>query len=95
MAFEGATGPPCKFLGPNCHVACSSTHVHRDSEWTRIQTTAAGKTLLLGQIKMATHNLYTLMYKHLQRKVPARESEETMMQLGRVRIESGPKYGPA
>lgn len=57
-----------------------------DSEWTRIQTTAAGKTLLLGQIKMATHNLYTLMYKHLQRKVPARESEETMMQLGRLQV---------
>lgn len=58
---------------------------HRDSEWTRIQTTAARKTLLLGQIKMATHNLYTLMSKHLQRRVPSKESEDTMMQLGRVR----------
>lgn len=61
------------------------SYLHRDSEWTRIQTTAARKTLLLGQIKMATHNLYTLMYKHLQRKVPLKESEDTMMQLGRVR----------
>lgn len=60
------------------------TVIYRDSEWTRIQTTAARKTLLLGQIKMASHNLYTLMYKHLQRKVPAMESEDTMMQLGRV-----------
>ena len=57
----------------------------RDSEWTRIQTTSARKTLLLGQIKMATHNLYTLMSKHLQRKILTKESEDTMMQLGRVR----------
>lgn len=60
--------------------------LYRDSEWTRIQTTAARKTLLLGQIKMATHNLYTLMYKHLHKKVPPTEAEDTMMQLGRVRV---------
>ena len=58
--------------------------VNRDSEWSRIQTTAARKTLLLGQIKMATHNLYTLMYKHLQRKVPVKEADDTLMQLGKV-----------
>ena len=58
---------------------------NRDSEWTRIQTTAARKTLLLGQIKMATHNLYALMYKHLQRKIPlTHEAEDTMLQLGKV-----------
>ena len=65
----------------------------RDSEWTRIQTTAARKTLLLGQIKMATHNLYTLMYKHLQRKVTPKESDDTMMQLGRVRMGGRPRRG--
>ncbi len=56
----------------------------RESEWIRIQTTSTQKTLLLGQIKMATHNLFTLMYKHLQRKVPAREAEETLLQLDKV-----------
>jgi len=58
--------------------------LYRDSEWNRIQTTAARKTLLLGQIKMATHNLYTIMYKHLQRKVTVSEAEDTILQLDRV-----------
>lgn len=57
----------------------------RDSEWTRIQTTAAKKTLLLGQIKMATHNLYVLVYKHLKKKIPPQESGETILQLEKVR----------
>ena len=56
----------------------------RESEWTRIQTTAAKKTLLLGQIKMATHNLFALMYKHLEKKMPARETDQTLLQLERV-----------
>ena len=59
-------------------------HTHRDSEWTRIQTTAAKKTLLLGQIKMATHNLYTLVYKHLKKKVNPQEADETLLQLDKV-----------
>lgn len=57
----------------------------RESEWIRIQTTSTQKTLLLGQIKMATHNLSTLMYKHLQRRVPAHEAEQTLLQLDKVR----------
>ena len=65
---------------PSQHVL----HYHRESEWTRIQTTAAKKTLLLGQIKMATHNLFTLMHKHLQTKIPPHEADQTLMQLERV-----------
>jgi len=56
----------------------------RESEWIRIQTTSAQKTLMLGQIKMATHNLFTLMYKHLQRKMPLNEGDQTLLQLDKV-----------
>lgn len=59
-------------------------HGHRDSEWTRIQTTAAKKTLMLGQIKMATHNLYALVYKHLHKKIPPQEAGMTLQQLDKV-----------
>ena len=58
---------------------------NRESEWARIQATAATKTLMLGQIKMATHNLFSLMYKHLQRKIPARDMDDTALQLDKVR----------
>ena len=57
----------------------------RESEWTRIQTTSAQKTLLLGQIKMATHNLFALMCKHLHRKMPPQETDQTLLQLDKVR----------
>lgn len=40
---------------------------------------------MLGQIKMATHNLFTLMYKHLQRRVPAQEAGQTLLQLDKVK----------
>lgn len=62
--------------------------VTRESEWARIQATAATKTLLLGQLKMATHNLYTLMYKHLQRRIPAKDMDDTMLQLDKVRTKN-------
>ena len=61
----------------------------RESEWARIQATAATKTLLLGQLKMATHNLFTLMYKHLQRKIPAKDMDNTMLQLDKVKVHDG------
>ena len=63
-----------------------SETVKWESEWARIQTTAAKKTLLLGQIKMATHNLLTLMYKHLQKKMPPSEAGQTLLQLEKVEI---------
>jgi len=56
----------------------------RESEWTRIQTTAAKKTLVLGQLKIATHNLFVLTNKHLGRRIPAHEHEDTLLQLGMV-----------
>lgn len=55
-----------------------------ESEWTRIQTTSAQKTLLLGQIKMATHNLFALMCKHLHRKMPPQETDQTLLQLDKI-----------
>lgn len=41
-----------------------SEAVHWESKWTHIQNTAAKKTLLLGRIKIATHNLYQLVARH-------------------------------
>lgn len=41
-----------------------SATVHWESKWTHIQNTAAKKTLLLGRIKIATHNLYQLVLRH-------------------------------
>lgn len=36
-----------------------------EAKWNDILNTTAKKTLLLGQIKMATHNLFTLVNRHL------------------------------
>lgn len=44
-----------------------SEAVHWESKWTHIQNTAAKKTLLLGRIKIATHNLYQLVLRHARR----------------------------
>ena len=33
---------------------------------------------------MATHNLYTLVYKHLRKKIPAQEADNTLLQLDKV-----------
>ena len=71
-----------------CTHAHTHTHTHltphRESEWIRIQTTSARKTMMLGQIKMATHNLSTLMYKHLHRRIPSQEADQTLLQLDKV-----------
>jgi len=56
----------------------------RESEWIRIQTMAAKKTLELGQIKMATHNLFALMCKHLHRRISPQEADQTLLQLDKV-----------
>lgn len=41
-----------------------SDAVKWESKWMHIQNTAARKTLMLGRIKMATHNLYQVVSRH-------------------------------
>lgn len=43
-----------------------SEAVKWESVWTHIKNTAAKKTLLLGRVNMATHNLFQLVNKHLK-----------------------------
>ena len=73
------------YIVQSIHVKIMCFHF-RESEWARIQATAATKTLLLGQLKMATHNLFSLMYKHLQRKIPVKDMDDTVLQLDKVRL---------
>ncbi|XP_027718404.1 cilia- and flagella-associated protein 73 isoform X2 [Vombatus ursinus] len=57
---------------------------HRvESRWVHIQNTAAQKTLLLGQIKMAALNLFQLVCKQ-KKEVPALAVEDTEGQLEQV-----------
>ncbi|KAL8611047.1 hypothetical protein ACOMHN_042663 [Nucella lapillus] len=58
-----------------------SEAVHWESVWNHIKNTAAKKTLLLGRIKMATHNLYQLVKRHQKQ---AAASEETTEQLSQI-----------
>jgi len=59
-----------------------SNAVKWESKWTHIQNTAAKKTLLLGRIKIATHNLYQLVCKHSKGTV--QPTENTIVQLERI-----------
>ncbi|XP_071790704.1 coiled-coil domain-containing protein 42 homolog [Asterias amurensis] len=60
-----------------------SEAVKWESQWTHIKNTAAKKTLLLGRIKMATHNLFQLVNKHLKQQTVA---EDTADQLNRIQM---------
>ncbi|XP_038619651.1 cilia- and flagella-associated protein 73 [Tachyglossus aculeatus] len=54
-----------------------------EARWTRIQNTAAQKTLLLGQIKMASFSLFQLVRSHMNRP-PQVPLEDTEGQLDKV-----------
>jgi len=60
-----------------------SKAMYWESRWTRIQNTAAKKTLLLGRIKMATHNLFMLVHKHVKQTI---EVDSTPEQLQKIQM---------
>nr|XP_054773629.1 coiled-coil domain-containing protein 42 homolog [Lytechinus pictus] len=59
-----------------------SEAVKWESVWTHIKNTAAKKTLLLGRIKMATHNLFQLVSRHA--KTASLGTENTLEQLTKI-----------
>merc|ERR1712142_970028 len=63
-----------------------SNAVKWESKWTHIQNTAAKKTLLLGRIKIATHNLFQLVNKHLKQQAAAVPLENTALQLDKIQM---------
>lgn len=62
-----------------------SAAVKWESKWTHIKNTAAKKTLLLGRIKMATHNLYQLVDKQQKQSLASDVPiDDTNEQLARI-----------
>jgi len=57
-----------------------------DAEWNHIKSTAAHKTLMLGRIKMATHNLFTLITKHQPKLGHNVNLDDTNEQLERIKM---------
>ncbi|XP_052802473.1 coiled-coil domain-containing protein 42 homolog isoform X2 [Mya arenaria] len=58
-----------------------SDAVKWESQWTHIKNTAAKKTLELGRIKMATHNLYQLVKRHQKQAAGAEETPDQLNQI--------------
>ncbi|XP_033111580.1 coiled-coil domain-containing protein 42 homolog [Anneissia japonica] len=52
-----------------------------ESVWTHIKNTAAKKTLLLGRIKMATHNLFQLVNRHQKQSGSTDLTEEQLSKI--------------
>jgi len=63
-----------------------SKAVKWESKWAHIQNTAAKKTLLLGRIKIASHNLFQLVNKHLKQQGPAVNTDDTSSQLDKIQV---------
>ncbi|XP_059161084.1 coiled-coil domain-containing protein 42 homolog [Physella acuta] len=61
--------------------AAQSDAVKWESKWTHIKNTAATKTLLLGRIKMATHNLYQLVRSHQNQLDDVEDTTEQLTQI--------------
>jgi hypothetical protein len=61
-----------------------SNSVKWESKWAHIKNTAAQKTLMLGRIKMAVHNLYLVVDRHSSRHDEGVGMEDFNEQLTRV-----------
>jgi len=74
-----------------------SDSVHWESKWTHIQNTAAKKTLLLGRIKIATHNLYQLVARHAKHNqdVENEEAEEEIKKADKSKDDKQPRKASA
>lgn len=55
-----------------------------ENDWNHIQTTAAGKTLLIGETRMAIRNLYQLVLKHQNKEHEKNVDVDTDYQLKKV-----------